>query len=181
MPRRAAHSCCFFAVADCCCRASGAALQEIILIKSSSERSAFSARLRQCLRDSNYSPDSPTELAREFNLRFAGRSITVHAARKWLMGEAMPTQDKMRTLAQWLQVRIEWLRFGGEAQPVSSAESIGTLRSSDLKFIADWRLLDESHRQIAREFIHILLRNYRRRVNSEVLERPLAPIISDNS
>ncbi len=155
--------------------------QEIILIKSSSERSGFSARLQQCLRDSNYSPDSPTELAREFNLRFAGQSITVHAARKWLVGEAIPTQDKMRTLSQWLQVRIEWLRFGGDEQSVRSAEPINTLLSSDLKLIADLRLLDDAHRQIAREFVRILLRSYRSRVTSEASEQPVAVAIPDNS
>lgn len=155
-------------------------IQEIILIKSSSERDAFSARLQQCLRDSSYSPDSPTELAREFNLRFSGQSITVHAARKWLIGEAMPTQDKLRTLAQWLQVRIEWLRFGGDAQPLKSAESANALRSSDLKLIADLRMLDDSHRQIVREFIRILLRNYRTRVSTEAFKQHLVTSIPDN-
>src|SRR3569833_1795615 len=82
-------------------------------MKTSTEREDISARLQQNLRDADYSPESPTQLAREFNIRFPGRPITVHAARKWLMGEAIPTQEKLRTLAQWLGVPAEWLRFGG--------------------------------------------------------------------
>src|SRR6478609_965484 len=84
-------------------------------MKASIEREDFSERLQQALRNADYSPDSPTQLAREFNVRFAGRPITVHAARKWLVGEAIPTQEKLRTLAQWLGVPAEWLRFGGTA------------------------------------------------------------------
>ena len=45
------------------------------------------------------------------NFCFAGPPITVHAARKWLVGDAIPTQDKMRALAQWLAVPADWLRF----------------------------------------------------------------------
>ncbi len=68
----------------------------------STERLNFSERLRQTLRNAGYPPDSPTQLARNFNLRYTGRQITVHAARKWLVGEAVPTQEKLRTLAHWL-------------------------------------------------------------------------------
>ena len=131
------------------------------MIKSSSERSDFSDRLQQCLRNSHHSADSPTELAREFNIRFNARPVTVHAARKWLVGEAIPTQDKMRTLATWLQVPIEWLRFGGHEQQISGFDPVDALHSSDLKLIADMHLLDEHHRQIVREFIRIIVRNQR--------------------
>ncbi|MBC7413985.1 MAG: hypothetical protein H7327_03520 [Herminiimonas sp.] len=132
-------------------------------MKSSSERTGFSSRLQQCLRNSHHSPDSPTELAREFNVRFNARPITVHAARKWLVGEAIPTQDKMRTLATWLQVPIEWLRFGGDEQQISSLDPVNALRSADLKLIADMHFLDEHHRQIVREFIRIIVRTYRQK------------------
>lgn len=131
------------------------------MIKSSFERTGFSDRLQLCLRNSHHSPNSPTELAREFNVRFDARPITVHAARKWLVGEAIPTQDKIRTLATWLQVPIEWLRFGGDEQQISSLDPINALQSADLKLIADMHLLDEHHRQIVREFIRIIVRNHR--------------------
>ena len=136
-------------------------LREIVPpMNSSNERVSFSERLQQALKNAHYSPDSPTRLAREFNLRFDGRPITVHAARKWLVGEAIPTQEKLRMIAQWLGVPAEWLRFGGAESASASAEgaSVSRFESADVKLIADLQRLDEHHRQIAREFIRMLVR-----------------------
>ena len=130
-------------------------------MNSANERESFSERLQQALRNAHYSPDSPTRLAREFNIRFDGRPITVHAARKWLVGEAIPTQEKLRMIAQWLGVPAEWLRFGGAESPATSGEQTGAssrFESADVKLIADLQRLDEHHRQIAREFIRMLVR-----------------------
>jgi len=130
-------------------------------MNSSNERENFSERLQQALKNAHYSPDSPTRLAREFNIRFEGRPITVHAARKWLVGEAIPTQEKLRMIAQWLGVPAEWLRFGGpegEAANAEGAGSVARFESADVKLIADLQRLDEHHRQIAREFIRMLVR-----------------------
>lgn len=131
-------------------------------MNSSNERESFSERLQQALKNAHYSPDSPTRLAREFNIRFDGRPITVHAARKWLVGEAIPTQEKLRMIAHWLGVPAEWLRFGGtDSDAASHGETAhGTARfeSADVKLIADLQRLDEHHRQIAREFIRMLVR-----------------------
>lgn len=124
------------------------------------EREGFSERLQQALRNADYSPDSPTQLAREFNIRFEGRPITVHAARKWLVGEAIPTQEKLRALAQWLGVPAEWLRFGGtETHTLADTPGMPSrFESADVKLIADLQRLDQHHRAIAREFIRMLLR-----------------------
>ncbi len=131
-------------------------------MKASLEREDFSERLQQALRNADYSPDSPTQLAREFNIRFAGRPITVHAARKWLVGEAIPTQEKLRTLAQWLGVPAEWLRFGGSTQEqlgVGGENADGPrFDSADLKLIADLQRLDDQYKTIAREIIRMLVR-----------------------
>lgn len=125
----------------------------------STEREGFSERLQHALRNADYSPDSPTQLAREFNIRFEGRPITVHAARKWLVGEAIPTQEKLRTLALWLGVPAEWLRFGGaESHNGETPGSPERFESADVKLIADLRRLDEHHQTIAREFIRMLVR-----------------------
>lgn len=134
-----------------------------MVAKISNERESFSLRLQQTLRNAHHSPDSPTELARDFNIRFSGRPITVHAARKWLVGEAIPTQDKMRTLAQWLGVPVEWLRFGGDERRTESRDAISGFKTDDLKLMADFQLLDEHDRQIVREFIRILVRSNRQR------------------
>jgi transcriptional regulator with XRE-family HTH domain len=127
-------------------------------MNSSTEREGFSGRLQQALRNADYSPDSPTQLAREFNIRFEGRPITVHAARKWLVGEAIPTQEKLRTLALWLGVPAEWLRFGGAEAPSDEAQSQTRFETADVKLMADLRRLDEHHRMLAREFIRMLVR-----------------------
>jgi transcriptional regulator with XRE-family HTH domain len=129
-------------------------------MNSTNERESFSERLQQALKNAHYSPDSPTRLAREFNIRFEGRPITVHAARKWLVGEAIPTQEKLRMIAQWLGVPADWLRFGGSETPGAQAEGGASARfeSADVKLIADLQRLDEHHRQLAREFIRMLVR-----------------------
>ena len=129
-------------------------------MNSTNERESFSERLQQALKNAHYSPDSPTRLAREFNIRFEGRPITVHAARKWLVGEAIPTQEKLRMIAQWLGVPADWLRFGGPETPGEQVEGSGAARfeSADVKLIADLQRLDEHHRQLAREFIRMLVR-----------------------
>jgi transcriptional regulator with XRE-family HTH domain len=129
-------------------------------MNSINERESFSERLQQALKNAHYSPDSPTRLAREFNIRFEGRPITVHAARKWLVGEAIPTQEKLRMIAQWLGVPADWLRFGGDGATPNGDGSNGSARfeSADVKLIADLQRLDEHHRQLAREFIRMLVR-----------------------
>jgi transcriptional regulator with XRE-family HTH domain len=124
---------------------------------STKERLEFSQRLQQVLRKADYAPDSPTQLAREFNIRFNGNAITVHAARKWLLGEAIPTQEKLRALAQWLGVSAEWLRFGGEGDDPQTAKATHLehrLDPKDVAIIESLRRLDDSHRQI----VHTLIR-----------------------
>jgi transcriptional regulator with XRE-family HTH domain len=126
------------------------------------ERESFSERLQQALRNADYSPESPTQLAREFNVRFEGRPITVHAARKWLVGEAIPTQEKLRTLAHWLGVPAEWLRFGGDTSGRADTGGMpARFESSDIKLVADLQRLDEHHQALAREFIRMLVRHNR--------------------
>lgn len=94
--------------------------------------------------------------------------MTVHAARKWLVGEAIPTQDKLRTLSEWLGVPIEWLRFGGEDKYLPASEGEHKLNSPDLKLIADLQLLDDHHRQIVRECIRIIVRLSRQKNKTHI-------------
>lgn len=135
-------------------------------MKASIEREHFSQRLQQALRNADYSPDSPTQLAREFNVRFSGRPVTVHAARKWLVGEAIPTQEKLRLLSQWLGVSAEWLRFGSK-QPSdadgSHADGGPHFESADVRMLTELQSLSEPDRKLAREFIRMLVRLERQR------------------
>ena len=76
-----------------------------------SEKIEFSKRLRQAMQDAGYAA-SPSVLEHEFNLRWWGRSISTQAAWSWLNSKAIPTQDKLQVLAEWLKVEPEVLRFG---------------------------------------------------------------------
>ena len=75
------------------------------------EGDEFSQRLKQAMRDAGY-PIRPVVLEREFNTRYWGCPITVQAVRRWLNGEAIPSQDKLQVLADWLKVEPHVLRFG---------------------------------------------------------------------
>ena len=128
------------------------------MMKPSTERSAFSARLHQSLRNADHPASHPTYLSREFNFRFSGHPVTVHAARKWLVGESIPTQDKLRALAHWLGVTAEWLRFGSaDNHPVAAASCVdATAVSAQSKLLTEFMSLDEHHRQIVQDFIRML-------------------------
>lgn len=76
-----------------------------------SETQGFADRLRRALDSAGIRP-SPTLVANEFNLRYWGKSITPHTARNWLLGKSIPMQDKLRVLADWLQVSPDELRYG---------------------------------------------------------------------
>jgi hypothetical protein len=129
-------------------------------MKIHNEQKDFCSRLRLALQNADYPSDSPTRFAQDFNLRFDGRPVTVHAARKWLVGEAIPTQEKLRTLSTWLGVSAVWLRYGdvnpdagpGERPPAPE------FMPETVRMMADIDLLDEHHRRIAVEFIQALLR-----------------------
>ncbi len=134
-------------------------------METSTEREHFSARLRQGLENVNFPPDRPSALAREFNRRHDGAGVTVDAARKWLYGEAIPTQAKLQSMAQWLGVSPGWLRFGvgqgarsGGASPVQGGALLPRLEHVDLAMIADVQRLDPEHRKLAHEFVRTLVR-----------------------
>ena len=98
------------------------------------------------------------EAQREFNVRFAGNPVTVHAARKWLQGESIPTQEKLRALASWLDVPADWLRFGSVESEVSGEGKGNKVDPRDAKLLSQLQKLDEHHRQIAEEFLRTLVR-----------------------
>ena len=78
------------------------------------EKVNFAQRLKKAMLNAGYQV-RPTVLEREFNTRYWGASVTLQAVRRWLIGEAIPAQDKLLVLAEWLHVKPEYLRFGEEA------------------------------------------------------------------
>ena len=75
------------------------------------EKAEFAQRLCEAMTRAGYAL-RPVVLEREFNTRYWGRSVTLQAVRRWLRGEAIPSQDKVQVLAEWLKVEPEVLRFG---------------------------------------------------------------------
>jgi transcriptional regulator with XRE-family HTH domain len=71
----------------------------------------FAARLRRAMTDAGYAP-RPSVLEREFNTRYWGASVTIQAVSRWLNGQAIPSQDKLQVLAEWLKIEPQVLRFG---------------------------------------------------------------------
>lgn len=124
---------------------------------ATTERRSFSVRLQQALAAAHYAKDSPTVLAREFNFRSGMKPVTAHAARKWIVGEAIPTQDKIRALAAWLGVSITWLRFGSEEALVRGVAA-ARVDSEHVKLIAEVQRLDAHHQLVVREFVRALVR-----------------------
>lgn len=80
-------------------------------MSSQAEKLSFSNRLKQALNDAGY-PVGPTLLAKEFNIRYNGTEVSIQSANNWLHGKAIPSQDKLSVLAIWLNVSVQWLRFG---------------------------------------------------------------------
>lgn len=131
------------------------------------EREKFSWRLKSALRRARYVPDSPTVLARHFNEIYPGSPITVHAARKWLLAQAIPTQDKLRVLASWLDVPADWLRFGTMAEsPHASSQDqdsevialLSRMTRDEVALVEDLHVLEHDERHIVREMILLFLK-----------------------
>lgn len=78
------------------------------------EKLEFAARLAAAMLDAGYEPRASV-LEPQFNTRYWGKPVTYQAVTRWLKGEAIPSQDKLQVLADWLQVEPQILRFGGEA------------------------------------------------------------------
>lgn len=88
------------------------------------EKAAFARRLELALRRSPEPVAGATELALRFNLRHRGSAVSAQTAHKWLTGRAIPTKDKLATLAAWLDVSEHWLHYGpAPEKPLGTAQA----------------------------------------------------------
>lgn len=78
------------------------------------EKIQFSERLRAAITAVDPDIVKAAELATQFNLRHHKQPVTNAATHKWLTAQAVPSIDKIETLANWLGVSSEWLRTGRE-------------------------------------------------------------------
>jgi hypothetical protein len=126
---------------------------------------AFTRRLESLLLKKG-STLSPTTLARDFNLRWRGVPVTVNATRKWLMGQAMPTMDKLAVLANMLNTSQDWLRFGDLSLENSDNRSYTSqlgisqhlARDDEKSFAQDFKLLNASNKRVVAAVMEVLLK-----------------------
>jgi transcriptional regulator with XRE-family HTH domain len=116
------------------------------------ERQAFAARLRQALEQAGVST-SPTVVAHEFNLRYWGQGVTVHAVRNWLIGQSLPNQDKLVVLADWLRIDPQTLRFGHTPSPGSSTVLERSLNQKDQDMLVKYLMLPPKERDVVCEVV----------------------------
>ena len=119
------------------------------------ESQQFADRLRAALESAGVRA-SPTLVANAFNLRYHGRSITPHTARNWLLGKVMPTQDKLRVLADWLQVSPDELRFGrapGKTYVYEMNAGPIEMALADREMIDRYLSLSQTERKIIRDVV----------------------------
>lgn len=123
------------------------------------EREQFSERLIHALKSSGYN-SSPTKLQREFNAR-SDRPITVHAARKWLVGESIPTQARIRLLADWLGVDAAQLRYGA-VRDMAIADR-PQIAPENVRLLSDLAQLSERDRRMIRTLASIMVHEKKER------------------
>lgn len=85
-------------------------------------RQQFSDRLKKEFIRVGLPVASPTQIAQEFNSRYPASKVAAQTVRKWLLADAIPTQAKLVSLADWLSVSPQWLRFGTGARKAMGAK-----------------------------------------------------------
>ena len=122
----------------------------------SESKQAFAKRLRESMQRAGYAP-RPAVLEREFNTRYWGKPMTLHGVRRWLLGETMPSNDKVKVLAEWLGESPQSLGFGETAMPTRARENVrpwGPVYGYQEREIVDAFLsLPVSQRRVVREVI----------------------------
>ena len=99
---------------------------------------------------------SPTVIQNLFNKEYSGRLITAHTARNWLLGKALPTQEKLVLLAKLLDTSPEQLRFGRSSEKTLITEfggSLSEVANVDQQFFRRYLALTESHRRMVRDIV----------------------------
>jgi len=103
-------------------------------------------------------PCTAARLASEFNRVHAGAPITLHAARKWIIGESIPTQEKLKVLAAWLGVSAVWLRYGEEIETTAPKKSLRVDEKTQRDLNEKVARLNRHHRHIVMGMVDFLLK-----------------------
>ncbi len=122
-------------------------------------RSEFKDRLATALKDAGVT-QSASVVAREYNLRADGPSVTTHAVRKWLLGESLPAQMRLVVLANWLQVSPQWLRFGDGANDRTLETKEAGIPHDLVMLLSDFRRLDERSQAVVKDMVALTLKHH---------------------
>ena len=117
-------------------------------------RSDFARRLIQALGHAGIE-DSPTTLAHYFNLHSADNVVTMHGARRWLLGQSIPTQVHLNALAKMLGVSSAWLLLG-QGQMVDPRPDKDSVQEHDV--MDAYHMLTNPQRELVDNLIRMLSR-----------------------
>ncbi len=100
------------------------------------EKLGFSHRLKASIQAAAPKASTANAIAIQFNLRHKKEPVSIQAVHKWLTAQAIPSSDKVETLAEWLGVTNGWLRYGYDSdvdhQPLSNMAHIMLTRFNSL-------------------------------------------------
>lgn len=108
---------------------------------------------------------SPTQLAREFGVRFPSQRVSAQAVRKWLNGEAMPSLGKLNALAGWLGVSVSWLQYGTGAGAYKVQQTVQPylIELSDQELLKRYHRLTRSQQHAVAEIITAMVGKSRKK------------------
>lgn len=122
------------------------------------DRPHFAERLQQAMLDAGYAA-KPIVLQKQFNTRWNGRGVSFQAARAWLIGTSKPEHDKLKVLADWLNVSPGELLYGiPEPEEVRepAPEWLSALSMQDRRGIEALMMLPPAHRQLVMDLVRAL-------------------------
>lgn len=118
------------------------------------EYAEFAMRLKLSI-EQTHNLSRINDICRAFNSLNAHEPITNHAVRKWLVGESIPKQPKLRTLADWLGVSAAWLRFG-DSEGIQTADKLSV---QEQVLITQYRKLDLAEKNFLLGVIRLMEKN----------------------
>lgn len=119
------------------------------------EKSLFAERLILAVKNKGIKP-SPTVLANLFNCYFEGKPITPHSARNWLLGNAIPQQDKLVCLGKILDTTASHLRYGRSIEKTmvfSNDKNETEISNADQEFLMRFLKLDDLKKRLVRDLV----------------------------
>lgn len=118
------------------------------------EKAAFSDRLKKAMIAAGYEP-RPAVLEKQFNSRYWGNSLTFQAVSRWLNGRAIPSQEKLQVLAEWLAVEPQALRYGEEivCKVLAKKDRWATMNPDDRDLVDALLALPVAKKKIVREVV----------------------------